>query len=153
MKRKLICLILVFLPSISQGFAGSAVSLLDDLYRLTSVTVKVTKKEFGKLLWKNPYKIQSFVHLPVHSKMVVYTHLAVKNKVIPITKQTYYINKFSKIQNGDDLLIKSIMNKNNLDNVLKDNMYFVKLKNLRSEAIDTINRIKKWSTTSFSQGW
>jgi len=140
--RKLVFLILVFLPSISPGFAGSAVSLLDDLYRLTSVTVKVTKTEFTKQLWKNPYKIQSFVGLSSHSKMVLYTHLAVENKTISITRQTYYINRFNKIQNGYDLLVKSIINRNNLDNVLKNEFYSILLEYLLSEAVDTINRIK-----------
>ncbi len=34
------------------------------------------------------------------------------------------------------------MNKNNLDNVLKDELYSILLKYLLSEAVDTINRIK-----------
>lgn len=95
--------ILLLLPTQSIGFAGTAASLLDDLYRIYTVSYKVSRNQFSELLWRNPNIVKPFVELPKHSKLKVHAGLAAKRELILVTKQTYYINKYSKFPKGDEL--------------------------------------------------
>lgn len=107
-------IVLILFPSYSFSFVASAASLLDDAYRASYLSTKISKTEFTKVLIKSPYAIKSFSGLSKYNRLKLYMGVS----KVPMSKQTYYLNKFNQIENGDKLLISAIKNNKNLDDVL-----------------------------------
>jgi len=109
-----IAFLFLLLPLYSFAFLSSCISLLDDVYRASRYATQLSKEEFVSVLMKSPYSIKSFVSLSKYEKMKLYMGLS----KVPMTKQTYYLHRFSQIENGDKILIDALKNNKNLDDVL-----------------------------------
>ena len=143
-KIRMILLIMLF-PVYAFSFVSSAISLLDDVYRASCVAAKIGKEEFVEVLIKNPYTIKSFTALNKYDRMKLYMGIS----KVPMTKQTYYLSRFNKIEGGDRLLIGAIKNNKNLDDVLKQASKTVapgrrRITNLEKELLSSNNARKDY---------
>jgi len=112
-KVRVVIFIMIF-PIYAFSFVATVMSLLDDVYRASSIAYKVGKEEFVEILIKNPYAIKSFSALSKYDRMKLYMGIS----KVPMTKQTYYLSRFNKIEGGDKLLIDAVKNNKNIDDVL-----------------------------------
>ncbi len=107
-------IVLILFPSYAFSFVASVACLLDDAYKASYLSTKVSKTEFTKILIRNPYTIKSFAGLSKYNRLKLYIGVS----KVPMTKQPYYLNKFNQLEDGDQILIEAIKNNKNLDDVL-----------------------------------
>ena len=117
-KRLKVIIALVLFPVLGFSFMGTAINFLDDAYRASCYVGKITKAEYGQLLLTNPNTVRACSALSKMERMKPYIGLAAEKGMIAPTKQTYYLNRFNKIDGGDKLLLDAIKNNKNLDDIL-----------------------------------
>lgn len=134
-RLRYLIIVLVLFPAFAFSFVGAAINYLDDAYRASCHVGKITKVEFGELLLSNPSAIRVCSSLSKIERMKPYIGLAVEKNMIPLSKQTYYLNRFNKIDGGDKLLMGAIKNNKNLDDILANPPKIDQLKNYTKESI------------------
>ena len=112
-------LVLSFLNvSMAYSFFGTASELMEKIYmeyKMLRPLSKINKTEFIGFFKSNPYKFKSFSRLNKYDKMRVY----IEHSNVKKSKQLYYLTRFNKIDNGDEILINTIKSDMDLDDVLK----------------------------------
>ena len=116
--KKWVCLVssLCLFVSLAQAYVVSAAELLDKLYLSVSKTKYLPKDTFYQLLRQSPYSIKAFEKLPKIDRIRIYLQVS----ELPETKKVYYFGQFSQLDDGDRLLIQSLQEKKNLDEVLTE---------------------------------
>lgn len=109
----------MIVTSYSFGFVGM-VNFLDDIYRASPYAGKITKLEFKNLIVHNPSSMIGWIKLSKVDKLKVHIGIAVEKNIIPPSKQTYYLNRFRKIDGGEKLLADALKRNKNLDEVLEN---------------------------------
>ena len=102
--------------SLAQAYVVSASELLDRLYLTVSKSRSLSKAAFYELLRTRPYSIEAFNSLCKGDRIKVYLEIS----DVPHTKQFFYVRQFTRLENGDRLLIQGLQNHKNLDDVLRE---------------------------------
>lgn len=112
MKKILIVILFILFSSIQLlAFVSGGIKIADDLYRAVKASNKVnlSKVHFLENLIKNPHLYKTEFDLLSHKQKVDFlSEIAYQKNLIKKTEQLFYSNKFNKIENGEQVLLKLI---------------------------------------------
>ena len=114
---------LIFLLStiIVNAFIGTGISISDDLIRMIKLSknIKLSKVNLFNNFIKNPNSyLREFNTLSKKQKIDFLSEIAVQKGLIKPTQQLYYINKFSKLESGDKILLSAIQNGKDIKKII-----------------------------------
>lgn len=124
-KLKFGLIYILFIPNLAFPFLGTAVSFLDDIYRASYYSTKLTRTQFAEQALINPSLIKT-LSMSKNEKVKLYIGIAVEKDIIKSSQQLHYIDKFNKLDGGDNLLINAIKENKSLDDVLNYSSQIVK---------------------------
>ena len=108
--------VLCLCATLAHAYVVSASELLDKLYMTVSKSRSLSKAAFYELLRTRPYSIEAFNSLCKGDRIKVYLEIS----DVPYSKQFSYVRQFTRLEDGDRLLIQGLQNRKNLDDVLQE---------------------------------